>query len=64
MASSNFGQSGNFQVFISGNSQSPEIGPNELNTTGDGTEHLHGGAGYGYLEMNSECNWSVKAISL
>jgi hypothetical protein len=55
---------GLFQVFINGDGQSPEIGPNELHVKGDGTEHLHGGAGYRYLEMNSSCNWAVKAISL
>lgn len=62
---SDFGNSGNFIIQITGaDVMRPEAGTNELGARGSGTEHLHGGAGYRYLEMNSECNWEVKAISL
>lgn len=62
---SSFGQSGNFIISIEGaDTMHPEAGTNQLGPKGDGTEHFHGGAGYRYLEMNSECKWSVKAISL
>ena len=30
----------------------------------DGTDHLHGGAGTPYLEVNSECQWTFEAIVL
>jgi hypothetical protein len=61
---SNFGNDGNFVVTIfKGNTMSDEAGVNELGSKQDGTEHLHGGAGERYLEINSECNWEVEAVS-
>ena len=59
----NFGSAGNFQVYVNG-APDPEMGVNELGMHGQGTEHFHGGAGKRYLEMNSECDWTVKAVSL
>jgi hypothetical protein len=60
---SNFGQKGNFAVMITSKPEAYEEGVNELGESGDGTDHLHGGNGVRYLEINSECSWNVEAVS-
>jgi hypothetical protein len=53
---SNTGSAGNFIVDITGSSG--DVGPNELNTAGSGTDYYYD-AGTFDLEINSECNWSI-----
>jgi hypothetical protein len=58
---SNFGGQGNFQVMVYNNdgSLSFENAPvNELGASGSDVEHYHTGGTF-YLEVNSECSWSV-----
>ena len=63
---SNFGEQGNFQVsaYDSGNSSEEDaINPvNELGKSGSDTEYYHQAGTY-YLQVNSECNWSLTAKS-
>jgi len=59
---SNFGDQGNFQVTAYDPSGQPDfnINPvNELGASGSDTEYYHQGGTY-YLEVNSECNWTLK----
>ena len=58
---SNFGDQGNFQVFIytSDGSMSFDNAPvNEEGMSGSDIEYYHTGGSY-YIEVNSECNWKV-----
>jgi hypothetical protein len=58
---SGFGGEGNFIVDVYNADGSPDFnnaGVNQLGPGGNGVEHFHSG-GSKYLEMNSECNWSV-----
>ncbi len=58
---SNFGDQGNFQVYVynsDGSMSFDNAGVNELGKSGSDTEYYHKGGSY-YLEMNSECNWHV-----
>jgi uncharacterized iron-regulated membrane protein len=60
---SNFdGDSGNFQVFVqSADGGFNDLSPvNELGASGSDTEYYHSGGQY-YLEVNSECDWTVTA---
>lgn len=62
---SNFGQSGNFQVYTYNSDASLDFsGPivNELNNMGSGTTYGHSDSGKKYLTVNSECNWTVKIM--
>lgn len=57
---SNWGQKGNFQIFIeSEDGGMSDIGANELGMSGSDTNYYHDGGTY-YLKINSECNWTVK----
>ncbi len=59
---SNFGDSGNFQVYVYGSDGTLDFqanGPNQLGPNGKGTEYYHADPGSKYLEVNSECDWSV-----
>jgi hypothetical protein len=62
-----FGSEGNFQVLVSqagtGSMASLEDTPvNQLGPKGSGVQHYHYG-GKLYLEMNSECTWTVVATA-
>lgn len=58
-----FGSQGNFQVFPNSNNALAGLVPvNQLGRSGKGVEHYHEG-GQIYLEINSECSWSVKATA-
>ncbi len=59
---SSFGSQGNFQIFIFNGSGAmvPLSGPNQLGMSGSDTEYYHSG-GQLYLEINSECSWTVTA---
>jgi len=58
---SGFGYKGNFQVMVytSDGSLSNNAFVNELGHSGSDTEYYHTGGTY-YLEINSECTWTVK----
>lgn len=61
---SSFGDGrGNFivSVFDSNGSPAPEAGVNQLGASGSDTEYYHQG-GTIYLEINSECRWSVNVV--
>lgn len=51
------GGSGNFQIFVEGDTT--DVATNELGKSGSGTQPEYTGAGTFYLEMNSECIWHV-----
>ncbi len=58
----NFGQSGNFQVFIftdDGQMSFNNSPVNQLGMSDSGVEHYHKGGTY-YLTMNSVCKWSIE----
>ena len=59
---SSFGSQGNFQVYIFNGSGGMTTlgGPNQLGMSGSDTEYYHQGGTY-YLEINSECSWTVTA---
>ncbi len=60
---SNFGGKGNFQVFIyngDGSMSFENSAINQLGSKDSGTEHYHKGGTY-YLEVNSECSWTLQA---
>jgi len=55
---------GNFIVSVEGgNGTGHPAGVNQLGAGGHDVEHFHNGGQF-YLEMNSECTWRVRAISL
>jgi hypothetical protein len=56
---SNFGSSGNFQVYLYTDGTMGGVLVNELAAKGNDTAPQHGDAGSHYLEMNSECSWTV-----
>lgn len=59
---SNFGQNGNFQVFIydgSGQMSFRNSPVNQLGASDSGVEHYHNGGTF-YLTMNSVCSWKVQ----
>ena len=58
---SNFGGKGNFQVFVytaDGSMSFDNSGVNQLGASGADTEYYHTAGSY-YLEVNSECNWTI-----
>ena len=58
-----FGGSGNFIVMVKNGDGSPSDnqGVNQLGANGSDTEHFHSGGTF-YLQVISECSWTVKAI--
>lgn len=59
---SNFGNQGNFQVFIyngSGSMSYSNSPVNQLGASGADVEHYHNGGTF-YLTMNSVCSWKVQ----
>jgi hypothetical protein len=57
---SSFGQKGNFQIFVyTGNSPS-DVAANELGNKGSDSSPEYGSSGTHYLEVNSECKWTLK----
>ena len=53
------GGTGNFQVFEYTNGNLHDVLVNELSAKGGDTIPQHGDRGQHYLEMNSECSWTV-----
>jgi hypothetical protein len=59
---SNFGQSGNFQVFEDGGSDFSGVTVNDLAMSKSSSTWAYGDGGRHYLEINSECSWEVKVV--
>lgn len=59
---SNFGTSGNF-IVTTGGTDFPMPLANELGANGSEVTHQHDG-GTLYLEVNSECSWTVKVVDI
>jgi hypothetical protein len=57
---SDFGYRGNFIITVYRNGGYYDLAANRLAWSGTGTSYVHG-SGRFYLEMNSECDWSVTA---
>jgi len=58
------GSRGNFIVDEDNDSNLNGVAVNELGTGGSGITHAYGDAGSHYLDVNSECDWSMSAVSL
>jgi hypothetical protein len=58
----NFGMQGNFAVTSNGG-DFPDVLVNELGKKGSDVTHVHDG-GTLYLDVNSECNWTIKAVDI
>jgi hypothetical protein len=58
---SNFENHGNFIVMYYDSSGIPNEAVNELGSGGSDVTHLHNGGDI-YLEVNSECDWHIKAV--
>lgn len=56
---SNFDDKGNFQVYTYTDGSMGDIPVNELAASGADTTYEHGDPGSHYLEINSECDWTV-----
>jgi hypothetical protein len=56
----NFGTEGNFIVDPTGDGFVTPV--NQLGKRGSGVEHYHSGGTY-YLEVISECDWTLKAVA-
>lgn len=61
---SSFGTQGNFQVGEDNGNDFSGANVNELGTGGHGITHVYGDAGSHYLSVDSECSWSMVAVSL
>lgn len=59
---SDFGGQGNFQVFEDGGQDLNGVEVNALSTGQSGSTMAYGDGGTHYLEVNSECAWTVKVI--
>jgi hypothetical protein len=57
-----FGMKGNF-VVTTGGGDFPDVLANELGMKGTVTTHQHDGGSL-YLEVNSECSWTLKVIDI
>jgi hypothetical protein len=59
-----YGSEGNFHFigYTSGGGITDIAGPNQLGPGGSGTEYYHDGGSI-YLEINSECSLSIKAVT-
>lgn len=55
-----FGYKGNFQIYAYDGSQLSGVPANELAMKGGATSYQHGDSGTHYLQINSECAWTVK----
>ena len=55
-----FGPQGNFQVFTDGGSDFSGVIVNDLAESKQGITYAYNDPGSHYLEVNSECSWSVK----
>ena len=59
---SNFGQAGNFQVYVYQGTNLVDTPVNELKLRGSGQSYEYQ-SGLTHLQINSECNWHVKAYA-
>lgn len=59
---SSFGYKGNFQVFTDGGSDFSGVTVNDLAMSKSAVTYAYNDAGTHYLEVSSECSWTVKVI--
>jgi hypothetical protein len=59
---SSFGYAGNFQVYEDGGSDFSGLSVNDLAMSKTSSTWAYNDAGTHYLEINSECSWTVKVI--
>lgn len=59
---SSFGMQGNF-VVTTGGGDFPDVLANELGMKGSVTTHQHDGGSL-YLDVNSECSWTVRVVDI
>jgi hypothetical protein len=59
---SSFGYAGNFQVYEDGGSDFSGLSVNDLAMSKTSSTWAYNDAGTHYLEINSECSWTVKII--
>lgn len=59
---SNFGTSGNFQVYVYDGGDLVDVSVNELKDSGKDSTRVYDG-GHLHLQINSECDWTVKATA-
>lgn len=59
---SSFGYKGNFQVFTDGGSDFNGVSVNDLAMSKSASTYAYNDAGTHYLEVNSECSWTMKVI--
>jgi hypothetical protein len=59
---SNFGSAGNFQVYEDGGNDFSGVSVNDLAMSKTGSTYAYADGGTHYLEVNSECSWTVKVI--
>jgi hypothetical protein len=57
---SNFGQRGNFQVYEYAGSSLENVMVNDLAMSKSGSTYAYRDAGLHYLQVNSECSWSLQ----
>lgn len=58
----NFGSSGNFMVYEDGGSDFNGVDVNDLAMTKKGSTWAYDDSGSHYLEIDSECDWTVKVV--
>ncbi|HEU5427067.1 MAG TPA: hypothetical protein VFU74_09340 [Actinocrinis sp.] len=56
---SSFGSQGNFQVYVYSDGSLSDAPVNELSEKGGDTTYEHDASGTHYLDINSECSWTV-----
>jgi hypothetical protein len=59
---SSFGSPGNFQVYEDGGNDLGGLSVNDLAMSKTGSTYAYDDGGTHYLEINSECSWTVKII--
>lgn len=59
---SNFGTSGNFQVYVYDGGDLVDVSVNELKDSGKDSTRVYD-SGHLHLQINSECDWTVKATA-
>jgi hypothetical protein len=60
---SSFGSQGNFQIYVYTDGTMDGIGANELGKKGSDTSPVYDDPGTHYLQINSECAWTVNVTN-
>jgi hypothetical protein len=59
---SSFGSKGNFMVDVAQGSDDLDVAVNELGKSGSDSTEIYDGGSNLHLEINSECDWTVRAV--